>query len=93
MQKNANEKKISKKEMNKMIVTDIRKTLQDQGIHDKFDVYPIENTATKRNRHFTNADGKKCFALHMWSVNSLPEKERNDVINRRIKEGRKHFNI
>ena len=81
-----------KKDRNKQIVALIRSKLNDAGISDRLDVFPIENPCTRRPRYWN--DGKKnIFKVHMWDVNSLSEQECENEIDRRIEAARRYFGI
>ena len=83
---------MSKTERNQQIIALIRSKLNDAGISDRLDVFPIENTCTRRPRYWN--DGKKnIFKVHMWDVNSLSEQECENEIDSRIEAARRHFGI
>lgn len=82
-----------KKEKNKQIVKKIRKKLNKQGLSGKLDVFPVETPFTRRPRHWTNSDGINVFKVLMWSVNELDDKQLDKVIDARIDEARKYFEV
>lgn len=84
---------MGKREINSRIVDRTRQKLRDLGIFDKLDIFPVENISTRRSRNFTNQDGKYCFKVLMWTVNSLSDEECDKEIDARIKEARGKIGI
>ena len=83
---------MSKTERNKEIVAMTRKKLADAGIAEKLDIFPVENTFTRRPRYWNDGE-KNLFKVHMWDVNAVSEQECEVEIDNRIKEARRHFKI
>lgn len=83
---------MSKKEKNKKIITEIRIRLEKAGISDRLDVFPVENTLTKRPRYWNNGE-KNLFKIHMWDLNSLDADDCSVQIDERISVARKYFRI
>lgn len=83
---------MQKKERNKQIVAFIRSKLNDAGISDRLDVFPLENTCTRRPLYWNDGE-KNIFKVHMWDVNSLSEQECENEIDSRIEAARRHFGI
>lgn len=83
---------MSKTERNQQIIALIRSKLNDAGISDILDVFPIENTCTMRPRYWNDGE-KNIFKVHMWDVNSLSEQECEKEIDSRIEAARRHFGI
>lgn len=52
------------KEKNEKIVKEIRKEIRNQGLSDVLDVYPVENTFTRRRRYWTD-EKVHLFKVHM----------------------------
>lgn len=83
---------MNKKEINKSIVKEVRDRLAEAGISDKLDIFPVENTFTRRQRYW-NDGYKNIFKIHMWDLNLLSREDCSKEIDRRIDLARKHFNI
>ena len=83
---------MSKKERNEQIVALTIKKLNDAGILDRLDVFPVENVCVRRPRYWNDGE-KNIFKVHMWDVNSLSEQECENEIDNRIKNARCHFGI
>ena len=56
---------------NRAIIADIRSRLKESGLDDVMDVFPVENTFTRRPRYWVDSDGVALFKVHMWNLNSL----------------------
>lgn len=80
------------KEKNKKIVQEIRKEIQDQGLSDSLDVYPVENTFIRRPRYWTDGD-IHLFKVHMWDLNKMDMEELIDEIKRRINQAKRYFKL
>ncbi len=81
-----------KKDRNKQIVALIRSKLNDAGISDRLDVFPLDNTCLRRTLYWNDGE-KNIFKVHMWDVNSLSEQECENEIDRRIEAARRYFGI
>ena len=80
------------KEKNKLIEKEIRKEIKNQGLSDLLDVYPVENTLTKRPRYWSEGD-LHLFKVHMWDLNKMDETELANEIKIRIDQAKKHFEL
>lgn len=80
------------KEVNKKIVTKIRAEIASRGLAGKLDVYPVENTFTRRPRYWNDGD-VNVFKVHMWDLNKLDNDELNDEIAERVKQAKKYFSL
>lgn len=78
---------------NRAIIADIRSRLKESGLDDVMDVFPVENTFTRRPRYWVDSDGVALFKVHMWNLNSLDKQSLDAEIDRRIREARRHFNL
>lgn len=83
---------MTKREKNKQITAMTRRKLTDAGIVDKLDIFPVENTFTKRPLYWNDGE-KNLFKVLMWDVNTMSEQECETEIDNRIKAARKHFGI
>ena len=83
---------MNKTERNKQIIAITQKKLEDAGISDKMDIFPVENVFTRRPRYWNDGE-KNLFKVHMWDVNTMSEKECEIEIDNRINAARKHFGI
>ena len=80
---------MTKRERNKQITAMTRKKLTDAGIADKLDIFPVENTCTRRPRYWNDGE-KNLFKVLMWDVNTMSEQECEEEIDNRIEAARKH---
>lgn len=80
------------KEKNKKIVQEIRKEIKNQGLSDSLDVYPVENTFTRRPRYWTDGD-IHLFKVHMWNLNKMDTDELTDEIKNRIDQAKGYFKL
>lgn len=83
---------MTKRERNKQITAMTRKKLTDAGIADKLDIFPVENTCTRRPRYWNDGE-KNLFKVLMWDVNTMSEQECEEEIDNRIEAARKHFGV
>lgn len=83
---------MNKKERNKQIVDMTRKKLMKEGIEDKLDIFPVENTFTRRPLYWNDGE-KNIFKVHMWDVNTLTDQECEKEIDNRIAAARRYFGI
>lgn len=85
---------MQKKQINKEIIHKLRMKLRTLKLEDKLDVFPIENTFTRRQRYWIDGQtGKAFFKVHMWNLNSLEEYELEQEINARISAARAYFQM
>lgn len=80
------------KEKNKKIVQEIQKEIKNQGLSDSLDVYPVENTSTRRPRYWTDGD-IHLFKVHMWNLNKMDTDELTDEIKNRIDQAKGYFKL
>lgn len=83
---------MSKKEKNKKIIVEVRNRLAKAGISDRLEVFPVENTFTKRPRYWNNGE-TNLFKIHMWDLNSLDDEDCSAEIDQRISAARKYFKM
>jgi hypothetical protein len=83
---------MSVKEKNHTIVKMVRDEITRRGLAGKMDVYPVENTFTRRPR-FWNDGCVNLFKIHMWDLNKLSGSELNDEITARVDQAQKHFSL
>ena len=84
---------MSKKEKNKMIVKLTRNKLTRLGLKGKLDIFPVENTFTRRPRYWSDSEGTALFKVHMWDLNCLSGDKLADAIDTRIEQARAHFGL
>ena len=84
---------MSKKEKNNTIIKLTRNKITRLGLKGKLDIYPVENTFTRRPRYWRDSDGVALFKVHMWDLNELSGKTLADAIDARIDAARVHFGI
>lgn len=84
---------MKKLEKNREIVAEIRGRLKDAGLEDVLDVFPVENSFTRRPRFWVDSDGVALFKVLMWDLNPLDKESLDAEIDRRIRAARRHFNL
>jgi hypothetical protein len=83
---------MKKTELNKIIVAEARARISSLGLSSTLDIYPVENTFTRRP-HYWTVGSTHFFKVHMWDLNSLDEAEWSAELDARISAARGHFNI
>lgn len=83
---------MTKNEINKRIVTEIREEIARKGLTGKLDVYPVENTFTRRPR-FWNDGNVNLFKVHMWNLNLLEGEDLSNEIEARVIQATKYFGL
>lgn len=82
-----------KLEKNSIIITEIRRKINEAGLAGKLDVFPVENTFLRRPRYWVDTEGVRLFKVLMWDLNSLDGETLEQEINSRITAARRYFGI
>lgn len=83
---------MTKTEKNSIISSRFAEKIESMGLSGKLSMFPITTPFTRRPTYWEKGD--KCiFAVFMWQLNKLSEKELEKEIINRISNARLHFNI
>ena len=83
---------MTKTEINAAIVAEARAKIKDLGLQGKLDIFPVENSFTRRPRYWMK-EGTALFKVLMWTINDLDADELSVELDERISEAREHFGL
>ncbi len=83
---------MSKKEKNASIVKQMRDVIVQKGLAGKLDIFPVENTFTRRLRYW-NDGNVNLFKVHMWDLNKLDGEQLSNEILERVNQAVKYFSL
>lgn len=83
---------MSKKEKNASIVKQVRDVIVQKGLAGKLDIFPVENTFTRRPRYW-NDGNVNLFKVHMWDLNKLDGEQLSNEISERVNQAVKYFSL
>jgi hypothetical protein len=83
---------MSKKEKNASIVKQVRDVIVQKGLAGKLDIFPVENTFTRRPRYW-NDGNVNLFKVHMWDLNKLDGEQLSNEILERVNQAVKYFSL
>lgn len=83
---------MSKKEKNASIVKQMRDVIVQKGLAGKLDIFPVENTFTRRPRYW-NDGNVNLFKVHMWDLNKLDGEQLSNEILERVNQAVKYFSL
>ena len=80
------------KERNKYICSQIRKIIDEEGLTGKLDVFPVENTFTRRPLYWNDGE-TSLFKVLMWTVNKLSDEYLDAILLCHVANARAHFGL
>jgi hypothetical protein len=80
------------KERNKYICNQIRKIIDEEGLTGKLDVFPVENTFTRRPLYWNDGE-TNLFKVLMWTVNKLSDEDLDAILHCHVANARAHFGL
>lgn len=83
---------MSKKEKNSSIIKQVRDIIAQKGLAGKLDIFPVENTFTRRPRYW-NDGNVNLFKVHMWDLNKMDGEELSNEIIARVNQAAKYFGL
>lgn len=70
----------------------MRDVIVQKGLAGKLDIFPVENTFTRRPRYW-NDGNVNLFKVHMWDLNKLDGEQLSNEILEKVNQAVKYFNL